>query len=359
MPWSSVLAAKLVVDSAYKLTICKILKGSKSNLFGDNDENSLRKNKPNIANIQLDKRYIVRKLQLPFIMFTTTGKRPILMTSLVLIALAISISSTSEYLSISVARNVELLLTDDSIMVPTASATSGGVDDEGNGNGNDNENSNGGDPAEPTESTTAQRHFIRSVSTPMPPPAPSPTSTQLPTTALTVSPTLTPTPLQPPPPIIITNVNNVNINDEQTFEGAIRATPECAYVAANITLGPSRMEGGGARILAAVEPCIITDGTVLVNLPDKQGIQLVAANIQGGRTTQSAIIPLQRIAPVTQGQVLFGADLNEQVTGPDQARGESATLNGNINALFLWNNSGQAVEFVRDHSVALDTFLRR
>ena len=119
------------------------------------------------------------------------------------------------------------------------------------------------------------------------------------------------------------------------------------------------MEYGGARILAAFDPCVLTDGTVLLNLPDERGIQLVAANIQGGQTTQSALIPLQRIAPVTQGQVLFGADLNEQVTGPDQARGESATLNGNINALFLLNNGGQAVEFGGDHSVALNTFLRR
>jgi hypothetical protein len=119
------------------------------------------------------------------------------------------------------------------------------------------------------------------------------------------------------------------------------------------------MEYGGARILAAFDPCVLADGTVLLNLPDEQGIQLVAANIQGGQTTQSALMPLQRIAPIAQGQVLFGADLNEQVTGPDQARGESATLSGNINALFLLNNSGQAVEFGGDHSVALNTFLRR
>jgi hypothetical protein len=119
------------------------------------------------------------------------------------------------------------------------------------------------------------------------------------------------------------------------------------------------MEDGGARILAATDPCVTTDGTVLLNLPDQPGIQLVAANIQGGQTTQSAIIPLQRIAPVTQGQVIFGADLNEQVTGEDPATGNSVTLNGNINALFLLNDSGQPIELGGDHSVALNAVLRR
>ena len=102
------------------------------------------------------------------------------------------------------------------------------------------------------------------------------------------------------------------------------------------------MENGGARILGAFNPCVFSDGGVLLNLPDEQGIRLVAANIQGGQTTQSAIIPMQRIAPITQGQVLFGAELNEQITGEDPATGNSVTMNGNINALFLLNDGGRA-----------------
>ena len=75
------------------------------------------------------------------------------------------------------------------------------------------------------------------------------------------------------------------------------------------------MENGGARILASFEPCVLTDGSVILNLPDEQGIQLVAANIQGGQTTQSVIVPMQRVAPITQGQTLYTVDLNGQITG--------------------------------------------
>jgi hypothetical protein len=180
-------------------------------------------------------------------------------------------------------------------------------------------------------------------------PTPSPTQTLTPTSPPTTSGTRT----------IITNVNNVNINNVQDYEGAVKGTADCAPVAATIMLGPSTMEDDGARILAAFDPCVLTDGTVLLNLPNEQGIQLVAANIQYGQTTQSAIIPLERTASVTQGQVLFNADLNEQVTGEDPATGNSITLNGDINALFLLNDSGQSIGFEGDHSVALNAILVR
>jgi hypothetical protein len=117
------------------------------------------------------------------------------------------------------------------------------------------------------------------------------------------------------------------------------------------------MESGGARILAAFEPCVLTDGTVVLNLPDEQGIQVVAANLAGGQSTQSAIVPIQRIAPITEGQALYTVDLSGQLTGQDPATGDPVTLNGNINALFLLNAGGQNVDLSGDNSVALNAIL--
>jgi hypothetical protein len=145
----------------------------------------------------------------------------------------------------------------------------------------------------------------------------------------------------------------------QNFAGAITTTPDCPPQSATVLLGPSTMENGGARILAAFEPCVLTDGTVILNLPDEQGVQLVVANIQAGQTTQSALVPMQRVAPITEGQALYSVDLNEQMTGIDPATGGQVTLNGNINALFLLNAGGEEVEFSGDNSVALNAILRR
>jgi hypothetical protein len=47
---------------------------------------------------------------------------------------------------------------------------------------------------------------------------------------------------------------------------------------------------------------------VVLNLPDELGIHLVAANIQARQTTQSLIVPRQRIAPIVLGQTLNTVD---------------------------------------------------
>jgi hypothetical protein len=117
------------------------------------------------------------------------------------------------------------------------------------------------------------------------------------------------------------------------------------------------MEDSGARVLAAFDPCVLDDGTTVLNLPDEQGLQLVAANIQGGQTTQSVVVPMQRIAPITEGQTLYSVDLGRQMTGLDPATGAQVTLDGNINSLFLLNDGGQEVELSGDNSVALNAVL--
>lgn len=57
---------------------------------------------------------------------------------------------------------------------------------------------------------------------------------------------------------------------------------------------------------------------------------------------------MQRIAPITQGQTLYTVDLSGQIAGPDPATGNPVTLNGNVNAQFLWNAGRQNVEFGAD-----------
>jgi hypothetical protein len=188
-----------------------------------------------------------------------------------------------------------------------------------------------------------------SPTTPTPPPSP------------TLSPSPSPTPT--PTPTAITNINNNQVTVQngrftvQDTAGAVTSTPDCPPQSATVVLGPSPMQSGGARILAALDPCVLTDGGVVLNLPDEQGIQVVAANIQGGQTTQSVIVPMQRIAPITEGQTLYTVDLRGQITGPDPSTGAQATLNGNINALFLLNAGGQNVELSADNSAALNAVL--
>jgi len=85
---------------------------------------------------------------------------------------------------------------------------------------------------------------------------------------------------------------------------------------------------------------VYSNGSVVLNLPDEKAVVLVAANIEGGQTTQSVVVPIQRVAPATPGQSMYAVDLSGLVTGTDPATGNEAILNGNVNALFLWNYDG-------------------
>ncbi|WP_458742927.1 hypothetical protein [Candidatus Nitrosocosmicus sp. T] len=120
------------------------------------------------------------------------------------------------------------------------------------------------------------------------------------------------------------------------------------------------MENGKARILAAFDPCVLTNGKVLLNLPDEKGIQLVGAKIQDGQTTQSAIVPIQRIAPTAPGQAQYFIDLTEQSTGLDLVSGNPVNLGGgNVNALLLLNLGGENVKLSADNKVNMDAALRQ
>jgi hypothetical protein len=89
-----------------------------------------------------------------------------------------------------------------------------------------------------------------------------------------------------------------------------------------------------------------------------EGIKLIAANLKGNQATQSVIVPLQRVAPLTPGQTLYNAELNEQTTGAEPVTGKQVTLDGNVNALLLWNNAGKEVGFNPQNNVALNTIVK-
>ena len=118
------------------------------------------------------------------------------------------------------------------------------------------------------------------------------------------------------------------------------------------------MDNEGTRVLASTAPCIITGGSVGLNLPVNSGLEVIAATVSGGETTQMVIVPLTRVGTITSGQVLFSAVLRETITGEDPTTGDEVTRSG-FNAIFLRNDRGEDVEFNGDNSAALKILLRR
>jgi hypothetical protein len=118
------------------------------------------------------------------------------------------------------------------------------------------------------------------------------------------------------------------------------------------------LQTGEAKLIVVLDPCFLNDGSVVLNLPEMDGIELLAANIQGNQATQSVVVPLQKVASLATGQTLYKVDLNNLTTGKEPVSGKQVTLNGNINALLLWNNAGQEVGFNPQNTVAYNTVLR-
>ena len=117
------------------------------------------------------------------------------------------------------------------------------------------------------------------------------------------------------------------------------------------------MENGGARILAAFEPCVLTDGSVVLNLTRRRGNSTCSSKYTSWTNNSISDSSYSKSSANNPRTNALYCRLNEQVTGPDPASGDQVTLNGNINALFLWNNGGQDVEFSGDNSVALNAIL--
>ena len=204
-----------------------------------------------------------------------------------------------------------------------------------------------------------------------------PPPTSSPTPPPTSSPTPPPTQTCPPgttgtPPFCNTGGNNNNnvkiINNNivrqdgrviiQDLAGVLVATPSCNAITNTLSLGPSTMLKDGMRVIAVLAPCHLLDGTVLLNLPTS-GIHLVVAHVAGGEVLSSIAVKKKMVSNLGGGKALYSVDLNEVMSGITPKAGTQATLNNNINAILLWNNAGQNVNFNADNTLAMNIISQR
>ncbi len=232
--------------------------------------------------------------------------------------------------------------------------------------------------------------------TPTPTPTPTATPTPTPTATPTPTPTATPTPTptatpttQTPTPTgqsqntycvsggntinscnnTINNIIKNQITNRNTITqsgaivvqdriGSFVATPSCIPIERAVSLGPSTMFNNGMRVIAILSPCHLLDGTIVLNLP-ASGIEIVAANLGNGQAVNATVVNKQLVANIANGQAIYTVDLNETMSGVTANGGLPSTLNGNTNAILLWNNEGEDVEFIADNTLALNIISRR
>jgi hypothetical protein len=80
--------------------------------------------------------------------------------------------------------------------------------------------------------------------------------------------------------IIVTEINN------QIKKVSTPTT--CTPQESTITLGPGSIAAKGVRVLAAFDPCVLSGGSAMLNLPDSNNnLKLLAVDLEGGNHNHS------------------------------------------------------------------------
>jgi hypothetical protein len=136
------------------------------------------------------------------------------------------------------------------------------------------------------------------------------------------------------------------------------ATPTtCTPHQSTIALDPGSIAAKGVRVVALFEPCFLSGGSAILNLPDSNDIlRLVAVDLQGGSTLKAVEVNLQKISVISNDQIFYKTDFTRTLTGLSPITNKADTVQ-EINALVLLNESAEPVFFVSDNSIALNAIM--
>jgi hypothetical protein len=149
--------------------------------------------------------------------------------------------------------------------------------------------------------------------------------------------------------IIVTEINN------QIKKVSTPTT--CTPQESTITLGPGSIAAKGVRVLAAFDPCVLSGGGAMLNLPDSNNnLKLLAVDLEGGNTHKAVEVNLQKINTITDDQTFYNADFTRSMTGMSPITNKVDTVQ-DINSLVLLNDSPGHIQFVNDNSMAFNAVL--
>jgi hypothetical protein len=81
-------------------------------------------------------------------------------------------------------------------------------------------------------------------------------------------------------------------------------------------LGPGSIASKGVRVLAAFDPCILSGGGGVLNLPDSNNnLKLMAVDLEGGEMHKAVEVNLQKINTITDDQTFYNTQFTRSMTG--------------------------------------------
>ena len=156
--------------------------------------------------------------------------------------------------------------------------------------------------------------------------------------------------------IIVDEITN-KIKEVKTTTSTAQIASSCTPQSATITLGPGSIDKRAVRVLTTFNPCILTDGGAILNLPDSNNsLKLVAVDLEGDEMHKAVVIDLQKIQTMTSDRTLYTADFERTMTGLSPITNEVDTIQ-DINSLVLLNDSSGQINFTDDNSIAFSAIL--
>ena len=148
-------------------------------------------------------------------------------------------------------------------------------------------------------------------------------------------------------------VNEINDEIKQVKSSPTTCTPQQSTV----ELGPGSIAAKGVKVLATFDPCILTGGGAVLNLPDSNNnLKLVAVDLEGDKMHKAVEVNLQKVNTITDDQTFYNAQFAKTITGVSPVTDKVDTIQ-EINSLVLLNDSPRSINFVNDNSISLNAVL--
>jgi hypothetical protein len=154
---------------------------------------------------------------------------------------------------------------------------------------------------------------------------------------------------------VIFRDNNDNTDKELIVIGDRNTCPtQTETVSLNGKIDPK-----GIRLLAHFDPCLISDGSVTLNMPNSDNIKLALLFIDkaGNNDVGTTVEPI-KIQDISTNQALFIIELDSNMNGIQPMTGQSNTIT-RINGLALYNDGNEPIQFNSGNMAALTaTFIK-
>jgi hypothetical protein len=120
-----------------------------------------------------------------------------------------------------------------------------------------------------------------------------------------------------------------------------------------VRLGKGSIPAGGIRILADLEPFYIIDGSIQFNAPSNaRNLKVIVAESTTKSVTHAVILNPTKIMDVGQGESLYHADLDEEISGRNPWTGDSDKVDRYNNVYLMHIGEGQRPISFNDQSQA-------